>query len=85
MMISWFVLAGNEKGLLSKRQKLFEVFGNGRVLLLNKCTVYVPSVCSYRNKAKSSNFGSPKVHFKNKRCEAKVWHFAFFTVCLVGN
>ena len=37
MMISWFLLAGNGKGLLSKRQKLFEVFGNGRVLFLNKC------------------------------------------------
>ena len=26
MMISWFVVAGNEKVLLSKRQKLFNVW-----------------------------------------------------------
>ena len=82
-MISWFVLAGNEKDLLSKRQKLFQMFGNGHVVLASKYMCHHSVL--HRIKAMSSNFGSPKIYLKNERCEAKVWHFAFITVCLVGN
>jgi len=82
-MMSWFVLAGNEKVLVSKRQKLFQVFGSGCVLLANQF-MHRQSVL-HRIKAMSSNFGSPKIYLKNKRSEAKLWHFAVFKVCLVGN
>jgi len=69
-MISWFVLAGNEKVLVSRRQKLFQVFASDCVLSANKFMRHQSVL--HRIKAMSSNFGSPKIYLKSKRIEAKV-------------
>lgn len=74
-------IAGNEKSSTIKKTKTVLGFLGAVVFLLhNKC-------CAFGllfSKAMSSNLGSPKVHLKSKRFAALLWHFAFFTVCLIG-